>query len=90
MFDFFCDLFGEVNKKNYRFQVDSGNKLAIEGYKNLLLVTEEMIELKLFDGELEVKGKNLKIKEFGQNTIIITGDIMTINMGKKQYEKKNK
>lgn len=84
MFDFFCDLFGEIDKKSYRFQVVNGKKLAIEGYKNILLITENKIAIKLFDGELEIVGGNLKVKKLGQNTMIITGEIVSISTQTKQ------
>lgn|GEM_PF-6973612 len=87
MFDFFCDLFGELNKKSYRYQVDSGKKIAIEGYKNILLITESRIAIKLFDGELEIIGSDLKISKLGQNTIIITGEIISVKTEKKQNGK---
>jgi len=87
VFDFFCDLFGELNKKSYRYQVDSGKKIAIEGYKNILLITESRIAIKLFDGELEIIGSDLKISKLGQNTIIITGEIISVKTEKKQNGK---
>ena len=78
MFDFFYDLFGEIKKKSFRYQVDDGKKIAIQGYKNTLLITENRVVIKLFDGEMEVLGKNLKIKELSQNTMIITGEIVSV------------
>ena len=81
MFDFFCELFGELDKKSYRFQVDNGKKIVIQGYKNILLITESRISIRLFDGELEIKGKNLKIKELSQNTLIVSGKINSILTG---------
>lgn len=78
MFDFFYDIFGEINKKNFRYQVDGGKKIAIQGYKNILLITENKVVIKLFDGELEVCGKDLKIKELSENTIIILGEIVSV------------
>lgn len=81
MFDFFCELFGELNKKSYRFQVDNGKKIVVQGYKNVLLITESRISIRLFDGELEINGKNLRIKELSQNTLIVNGKINSILTG---------
>lgn len=87
MFDFFDELFGECKKNSYRFQVDSGKKIVIEGYKNILIIEDERIVIKLFDGELCVVGKNLKVKQFGSNTINICGQINQINLQGENYEK---
>ena len=78
MFDFFYELFGEFKKGNYRYQVDSGKQIAIEGYKNVLKIDENNIVIKLFNGELNILGEKLKIKELGKNTIIIVGKINSI------------
>lgn len=87
MFDFFDDLFGEIDKKSYRYQVANGKKIAIEGFKNILLVTENRIAIKLFDGELEILGNHLKIKKFGQNTMVVTGEIVSVVTQTKQNGK---
>ena len=78
MFDFFNDLFSEIDKKSYRYQVDSGKKIVIEGFKNILLITDSRIVLKLFDGELEISGQNFKVKQLGQNNLVVKGDIFSV------------
>ena len=78
MFDFFCDLFNEIEIHNYRYQVNSGKQIVIEGYKHVLKVETNIIILKLFNGELEILGNNLKIKELGTNTIKIVGKINSV------------
>lgn len=78
MFDFFYELFGELKKGNYRYQVDAGKQIAIEGYKNVLKIEENNIVVKLQKGELNILGENLKIKELGKNTIIVVGKINSI------------
>ena len=83
MFDFFVDLFQE-RFNTYRYQVDSGKQIAVQGYKAVLKIEENRIVLKLFDGELEILGKKLKVKELGTNTIIITGEVISVStMGEK-------
>ena len=79
MFDFFVDLFGEVKKSSFRYQVDSGKKIAIQGYKNILIISDTKIVIKLFIGELVVEGKNLKVKEMETNTIIVVGKISKVS-----------
>ena len=78
MFDFFYELFGEAKRGNYRYQVDSGKQIAIEGYKNVLKIDDKCVVIKLFDGELTLQGEKLKVKELSKNTIIITGKIISV------------
>ena len=78
MFDFFVDLFGEIKKDAFRYQVDCGKKIVVQGYKSVLVSNEEKIVLKLKNGELNIIGKNLKIVEFGTNTFVATGTIKSI------------
>ena len=78
MFDFFVDLFQE-RFNTYRYQVDSGKQIAVQGYKTVLKIDENVIILKLANGELEILGSNLRVKELGTNTIIITGEIKTVS-----------
>ena len=47
MFDFFVDLFGEIKKDAFRYQVDCGKKIVVQGYKSVLVSNEEKIVLKL-------------------------------------------
>lgn len=79
MFDFFDEFFGEIKKGAFRYQVDSGNQIAVEGYKNVLKIDDACIILKLYDGEIEILGSNLKVKELGANTIVVVGNIKTVN-----------
>mgnify|MGYP002763739081 CR=1 FL=1 len=78
MFDFFVDLFGEIKKDAFRYQVDCGKKIVVQGYKSVLVSNEEKIVLKLENGELNIIGNNLKIVEFGTNTFVATGTIKSV------------
>ncbi len=78
MFDFFNDLFGEIEKHSYRYQVNNGKQIIVEGYKTVLKVDDCSIILKLVNGELEIVGNNLRVKELGTNTIKIAGKITTV------------
>ena len=75
MFDFFNELFKGIKKGAYRYQVDSSGQIAVEGFKTVLKVEETCIVLKLDGGELEITGKNLKVREITTNTIKICGKI---------------
>lgn len=79
MFDFFNDLFDEFKKSSYRIQIDSGKKIVVEGYKNILLIDSKNIVLKLCEEELSITGNDLKIQQFGTNTIIVCGKITQIS-----------
>lgn len=87
MFDFFNDLFGECKKSNYRIQIDSGKKIVVEGYKNILLIDNKNIILKLCNEELSIVGKDLKIQQLGTNTIIICGKILGVSTQGERNEK---
>ena len=79
MFDFFDDLFYEIKKGIFRYQVESGKQIVIEGYKNILKIDECQIILKLSNGELKVVGDDLRVKELSLNTIKIVGKIKSIS-----------
>ena len=79
MFDFFNDLFCEIKNGTYRYQVESGKQIVVEGYKNILMIEQNCIVLKLKDGELQILGKNLNVIELSSNTIKIAGKIKTIS-----------
>ena len=87
MFDFFDELFDGLSKKSYRYQVDSGKKIVIEGYKSILKVDENICIVKLAKGELEVVGSNLKIDEFGTNTLVLSGTIKSVSQVNKKKKK---
>ena len=79
VFDFFNDLFYEIKKGVFRYQVESGKQIVIEGYKNILRIDECCVVLKLSNGELQIAGENLKVKELSSNTIKIVGKIKSIS-----------
>lgn len=78
MFDFFDDMFRETKKCYFRYQVDSGNSIVVEGHKNILHVGPEKIILKVDNGELQINGQNLCIKEFYVGTIKVVGTIFSV------------
>lgn len=78
MFDFFNDMFCETKKCFFRYQVESGNQIVLEGYKNILLVSPEKIILKVQNGEVCISGTSLCVQEFCAGTIKIAGKILCI------------
>ena len=79
MFDFFNELFDGAKKGAYRYQVDSGKQIVVEGFKNVLKIEENCVVLKLDGAELEVCGSCLKVKEIGINMIKIYGKICDVH-----------
>lgn len=75
MFDFFNDMFAEAKKCFFRYQVNNGTEIVFEGYKNILLVSAEKIVLKVQNGEVEILGNNLCIKELCSATLKVNGSI---------------
>ena len=79
MFDFFNDLFCEIKNGTYRYQVDSGKQIVVEGYKNILRIEQNCVVLRLQNGELQISGIELNVKELSSNTIKIAGKIKAIS-----------
>lgn len=62
----------------YKYVNLGGKLLYVQGYKDILSFSETEVILKLKQGELKVKGKNLNIKELNLNSIVIEGKIVLI------------
>lgn len=87
MFDFFVDIFKNSNGK-FRLQIDDDRQVAVQGYSQVLTADSHSIVLKLFLGELEILGENLKITSLSPNTIIIAGCITSVaRTGLKKQQK---
>ena len=78
MFDFFDELFEDIQKHSYRYQVDSGKKIVVQGYKTILKIDESIVLLRLSVGEMQIVGSALKVVELGTNTIKIVGKIKSV------------
>lgn len=90
MFDFFNDMFSELDKNFFRYQVNNAKEIVVEGYKSILYIDSEKIILKVGGGELCITGCNLCVKEFCVSTISIQGQILSVQnpaIGEK-YDKK--
>lgn len=77
MFDFFVDIFKNSNGK-FRLQIDDDRQVAVQGYLQVLKADSQSVVLKLFLGELEILGENLKITSLSANTIIVAGRITSV------------
>ena len=87
VFDFFNDFFDEIKKGAFRYQVNGGKGIVVEGYKNVLKIETNSVVLKLNNGELEIFGTSLKVKEIGGNSIVIEGKIQSVNQVGERNEK---
>ena len=67
-------------KKDGGFQYTNynGKCIVVEGIKDLLLSTTELVVVKLAKGELQVKGKNLLIKELSKSVVCVCGTVESI------------
>lgn len=69
---------GKVKNMSFIYTNYGNNTLSVEGIKDLISSTDECIILKMKKGEINVKGKNLIVSELGKNTIVICGNIISI------------
>lgn len=89
MFDFFVDIFKNNNGK-FRLQIDDDKQVAVQGYLQVLMADSHSIVLKLFLGELEILGENLKITSLSPNTIIVAGSITSVARTGLKKQQKNR
>ena len=63
------------DKNGFKYTNYNNKVVVIENIKNLLSCSQEEIIIKLKQGEINIKGKELKIKELGKTVICISGKI---------------
>lgn len=79
----FVNEFGMIKDiKSYRYMCVGGKKLYIQGFKSVLSYEKDSIVLKLKEGEFSILGNNLDIEELSSNSILISGDILTVKVDK--------
>lgn len=82
MFNFFSEIKKELKIPNsdgdYNLVLTSGKALYAEGTKGLILLSTEQVMFRVKGKIISVFGKNLKLKEMGNQTICIVGEIEKI------------
>ncbi|MDD2227396.1 MAG: YabP/YqfC family sporulation protein [Clostridia bacterium] len=81
--------FGELKKelslpsdifKSYNLVNISGNLLYVEGHLGLNVISDDNIVFKVKNGIIDVKGKELSLKNLSQTTMAIQGKIYKIEV----------
>ena len=67
-----------VTLKEYRYTNIGGKMLYIEGQKGLINLSKEEISFKLKNKTFTVKGSDLYIKYYDNNTAIVYGSIISV------------
>ena len=85
MFNFFYEIKKKINTKNgdfesYNIVNISGKALYIEGHKGLLVLSNEKIVVKLKQAQVEVLGRELFLAELTENTLLIEGKIIKVEV----------
>jgi len=62
----------------YEYVNLSGRAVYVQGYKDILNFDEANIILKLKDGELQIKGSKLNIRDLNPNSILIEGRVISV------------
>lgn len=79
MFNFFSEIKKELKipfaEGDYNIVVTSGKAVYAEGTKGLVMLSKEQIMFKVKDKIISVFGSELKLKEMGNQTICIAGNI---------------
>ena len=56
-------------------------EVSIENYKNLLAFTDTRIRIHTSSGLLTIEGARLQLKQITTETLVITGQITSVNWG---------
>ena len=80
MFGFINDYMKELelSSPDYKMVFLDGNFVCVQGFKSVLKIESNLIALKTKNGELNIIGENLSIKELGKEEIKICGNILKI------------
>lgn len=85
IFNYFGELKKELNLpdtilNSYNIINIGGHFVYIEGHLGLLTLSTEKISFKIKKGIVEVKGKDMFLKELTPNTIIVQGKVYKIEV----------
>ncbi|NCB48697.1 MAG: hypothetical protein EOM55_03660 [Clostridia bacterium] len=86
LFNFFEDISNltglpfDYLTKGFRVINLSNRAVYVEGYKGLIDTESGEMNIKLKKGVIKLTGKNLKIKNLNIETLLVVGEIQTIEM----------
>ncbi len=69
-----------TKQKAFRYVNFNNEIFYIQNFKGILTLSGEEILIKLYDGELKIVGKNLKIKEISHKFLCVCGKIFKIEV----------
>lgn len=81
MFNFFDEIKNKVKTTkedffdNFNIVNLSGKIVYVEGHMGLVLLSKEKIIFKVKRGQVSVEGKDLKMPEISENTLLISGQV---------------
>ena len=84
MFNFFEDIAKmtglpyELINGGFRAINFCNKSFYVEGLKNILDFSDCEVSLKLTKGSIKINGKNLKIKNLNKDTILVVGEILSV------------
>lgn len=67
---------------NFRYYVLSNSVINVVGYKKLLSYSLERVVLSIKNNQLNIDGRDLKIKELDKSSMVITGKINKVYLSK--------
>lgn len=71
---------GAVKSKSFKYVNYNGEVFYFQNFKDIILISNEEIILKLFSGEVSISGENLEIKEISNKFISLTGKILKVEV----------
>ena len=88
MFSFFNEFLNDITIANknslklngYKYINFNGEIFYFENFKDILLISNNEIILKLTSGELSILGDNLKITELSKNFLSLTGKVNKVEV----------
>lgn len=77
MFGFINDFIKNLNLKNdFKYVCIDNNFICVQGFSNILKIDTNNIVLKNKNGEFNIVGENLVIKELSKEELIVVGKII--------------
>ena len=70
----------EILNNGFRIINFCNKAVYVEGFQNIIEFSSSVLDIKLKKGVIKLKGFNIKIKNLNQNTIVVTGDISSLEI----------